>query len=317
MTTRESTPKPNVTVRQARPADEAAVVSFTENTWPDRDTGDYVPRVFADWVETDGDRQRTFVLDVDDGEDVAGICQGVMLSDREGWLQGMRINPEYRGLGVSKPLTNAAFRWCRDRGATVARAMIFSWNVAGLGQAQSVGFEPVTEFRFTHPVPDSDAEHDLQTGADPAAAWSFWIDSSARDHLRGLVMDDEESWALSELPLDRLEAAAADDRLVAVYEDGLAGFTYRDRTFDRTTEAGAVERWALYAIAAWETPAAAEALYREIQRDAAAIGVDRARVLVPERPRWIGDTAAARVSVAAEPDFVVAADLTDPSIGTR
>lgn len=307
---------PTLTVRQARPDDEAAVAAFTEDTWSDRDVSDYIPRVFAEWVETDGVDQRTFVLDVNDGEDIAGICQAVMLTDHEGWLQGMRMNPAYRGQGRSKALPNAGLRWCHDQGATVARVMVFSWNIAGLGQAQSVGFEPETEFRFAEPEPDPNAEPELPIGDDPTAAWSFWTTAAAREDLRGLVMDDEESWALSALTRDQLIAAAADDRLLTVRDGGVAGMAYRDRTFERSTEGGETETWAMYGVAAWETPAAAEALYRAIQRDAAAVGVDRARVLIPESVRWIADTARARVPVADEPDFVLAADLTDPAIGS-
>lgn len=315
-----------ITVRQAHPEDEDDVVAFTSDTWSDRrDDGDYIPRVFADWVESDGPDQRTFVLDVNDGEDIAGILQAVMLSPYEGWTQGMRVNPEYRGLGLSRPLSNAAFEWCRDRGARVARAMVFSWNVAGLGQSGSVGFEPVAEFRFANPEPDatatvSDDRHKkvvVATGdeADPIAAWSYWSRSEAREALSGLAMDDGESWSLSELPRDRLEDAADDDRLITVEQAGIAGFTYRDRTYERTSPDGTSRTTALYAVAGWETEAAARGLYRAIARDAAAVDADRTRVLIPEGPRWVGQTARARVPVSDYPDFVIEADLTDPSIG--
>jgi len=77
------------------------------------------------------------------------------------------------------------------------------------------------------------------------------------------------------------------------------------------------ETWTEYAVAAWESESAAEAVYRAIEADAASIGADRTRVLIPESARWVGDTAAARVPIADEPDFVVSANLTDPTIGTR
>lgn len=316
-----------ITVRQARHADEDAVVAFTEDTWSDRrDAGDYIPRVFADWVDTDGPDQRTFVLDVNDGEDVAGILQAVMLSSYEGWTQGMRMNPTYRGLGISDLLTDAAFEWCRDRGGTVVRAMVFSWNIAGLGQSGSVGFVPIAEFRYANPEPDPDASFDddrlrgveiaTDDRADPIGAWSFWNRSAARKELVGLVMDDSESWSLSELQRDRLHEAADDGRLITVSERGISGFTYRDRTFERTDDNGEQRTIALYSIAAWETEAAARGLYRAIARDAAAVGADRTRVLIPEGPRWVGHTARARVPVADYPDFVIEADLTDPEAGT-
>ena len=315
----------DVTVRQARPEDEDAVVAFTADTWSDRDASDYIPRVFPEWVETDGPDQRTFVLDVEDGDDVdgdgdgggdgvAGLCQGVLLSEHEAWAQGMRVNPEYRGVGISRLLTDAIFEWARDRGATVMRNMVFSWNVAGLGQSRAAGFDPCTEFRYARPEPDAGAEPSLSIGADAVGAWTFWGQCEARTHLRGLAMDDSESWALSELTPEKLRTAAADDRLFTVHDRGVRGFTYRDRTFERENEDGEPEQWALYAVGAWDTPEAADSLFAAVKRDAAAVGVDNVRVMIPEGVKWISDVATARVPVASEPDFVMAADLTDPDL---
>lgn len=303
-------------VRQARADDEAAVVAFTSDTWSDREASDYIPRVFAEWVETDGPKQRTFVLEGDDEDDLAGICQGVLLSEYEAWAQGMRMNPAYRGLGVSRLLTDAIFEWARDRGAKVMRNMVFSWNAAGLGQSRSAGFDPCTEFRYARPDPDPDAEPALSVGADPDGAWTFWTRSDARTHLRGLAMDDDESWALSELTRERLHTAAEEDRLFTVHERGIRGFTYRDRLFERENEAGEPETWALYGVGAWDTPEAAASLCAAVAKDAADVGADSVRVMIPEGVRWVSDVAAARVAVADEPDFVMAADLTDPAIGS-
>jgi len=121
-----------IRVRQARADDAPAVAAFTRDTWSDRDANDYLPDAFPRWVETDGERQRTFVLDVAGGADVAGVCQGVLLSEDEGWAQGMRVNPAYRGRGLSVRLSKAVFDCGRDRGAAVVRNMVFWWNVAGL-----------------------------------------------------------------------------------------------------------------------------------------------------------------------------------------
>ena len=35
--------------------------------------------------------------------------------------------------------------------------------------------------------------------SDPDAAWSFWVHSDARDHLHGLGLSLDESWAVQEL----------------------------------------------------------------------------------------------------------------------
>ena len=302
-----------VEVREARHDDYDEIAAFTRDTWPDRDGGDYIPDIYHDWI--DGEDKRTAVAVVDG--DVAGLAQAVMLSDWEAWNQGMRVNPEFRGRGVSVEVSKDLFEWAREQGATVARNMVFSWNVAGLGQSRAMGYDPVTEFRWVHPDPasaDADASASasaFDVTADPRAAWRYWTDSEARDHLRGLALDPDESWALSELTRDDLRTAADEDGLFVVQNDGTRGFAHRVREYERDSdEDGDPEKWVEYGVGAWADAESADALFDAIARDAADRGTDRTRVLVPETTRVVSDAALCRVEIADEPDFVLGADLT-------
>ncbi|EMA55637.1 hypothetical protein C450_01232 [Halococcus salifodinae DSM 8989] len=300
----------DITIRQARPDDYEDVAAFTRETWADRDSGDYIPEIYHEWIAGDGDSQRTFLVDA--GDDVAGLCQGVLLSEHEAWAQGMRVNPEYRGEGLSTQLNDALFRWARERGATVVRNMVFSWNAAGLGGSRAVGFAPLCEFRWAHPDPDPDATlpKAYTVADDPDAAWSFWRRSDAYTALSGLALDADESWAMSELTREGLHRAAEETRVFAVRreDDGTRAMAHRVRDYERETD-GRTERWAEYGVGAWSDLGAARALFRAISADAAAIGADRVRVLVPETPRHVSDVAAAHVALGENPDFVLEAPL--------
>lgn len=325
-------------IRQGTLADFPAVKSFTTDTWGEG--SDYVPHVYRDWMASEGATQRTFVAvdhdasppdalaeeggdEVDDARPVGravGVCQAVTLSEHEGWVQAMRVDGDYRGEGLSTALNDAAFRWLADGGCVVGRNMVFSWNVAGLGGSQAAGFDPCTEFRWAHPDPDADAvpgtdevgdlTEDLRPTTAADAAWSFWQGCRARTHLRGLALDAEESWAMSELTRERLRSAAAEDRLLAVGDAGVRGLSIRNRSYDRENDDGETETWVEYAVGAWADPAACRSLLGAIARDAAGCGADRTRVLIPESAQWVTDVAAARVNLSDEPDFVMAADLT-------
>ncbi|RLM67880.1 GNAT family N-acetyltransferase [Halorubrum sp. Atlit-8R] len=337
---------PAVVVREARPADADAVAAFTRDTWGERHE-DYIPRVFPDWAAADDPDRGTFVAtlppeaaasadldgreagdtrvegdgtgaaDAGDPEAVVGCIQAVSLSEWEAWGQGIRVDPAARGHGVGTALSEAALDWARERGATVCRNMVFSWNAMGLGQSRAVGFEPETEFRFAEPEPDAtaldgaaDAGVAPLADPDPDAAWAFWSDSDARDHLRGLALDPDESWACSQLTRERLAAAAADDRLIAVGDAAaVAGFAVRTRVTEREVD-GETTRTATYGVAAWRDADAAGTLFAAVAADAAAANADGARVLIPETVDHVSDVAANRVSVATEPDFVMCADLT-------
>ncbi|MWV64041.1 GNAT family N-acetyltransferase [Halorubrum sp. JWXQ-INN 858] len=347
-----------VTIRPARLADADPVAAFTRDTWGESHE-DYIPRVFPEWVRADGDDRRTLVATLSraaadeaapDGVDpetlvegdgtgaaaagepeaVVGCVQGVLLSEWEAWGQGIRVNPDARGLGVGTLLTEAMLAWARSAGATVCRNMVFSWNVAGLGQSRTTGFEPVTEFRFAQPEPAADDESGSGSSSgtargasggtvvdepDPNAAWAFWQGSDARDHLRGLALDPAESWACSALTRDRLAAAAAAGRLLVVRNGAVAGVAVHSRVAENESTAASGDRTSVYGVAAWRDDAAAGTLYDAIATDAAERDADAARVLIPETPAHVSDTAANRVAVAAEPDFVMSADLTDPNVG--
>ncbi|MFB6108185.1 MAG: N-acetyltransferase family protein [Haloplanus sp.] len=304
----------DLTLRPARPDDADAVTAFTRETWPDRDIDDYLPRVFREWAESDDDDQRTLVAETDGA--VVGTIQGVVCSPREAWVQGLRIDPAHRGRGVARELTEAVLDWARDRGASVCRNIVFSWNVASLGLARRVGFRPCTEFRWAVVQADADATPSLEVTADAGAGWSFWTASDARDHLRGLALDADRAWVLSELRPADLDRAAAADGLFVVRDGGTRGVALRNRAFEyRADDDAESERWTEYAVGAWADAEAARALVRAVARDAASLDADRARVLVPETGRFVTDAAAARADVSGHPDFVLSADLTDPSVG--
>ncbi|WP_276279318.1 GNAT family N-acetyltransferase [Halorussus caseinilyticus] len=313
-----SSDQTGIEVREASHDDYETIVEFTKQTWPDRDGGDYIPDIYHDWIEGEGKRTAVAVVD---GE-VAGLAQTVLLSDWEAWNQGLRVDPEFRGRGVSVAVTEDLFDWAREQGATVARNMVFSWNVAGLGQSRATGYDPVTEFRWAHPAPDADAADESAASAefevtsDPSAAWRFWTDSEARDRLRGLALDADESWALSELTRENLRTAADGGGLFVAQNDGTRGFAHRVREYERPAADGEdpeTEQWVEYGVGAWADAESADVLFDAIARDAADRGADRTRVLIPESPRYVSDAALCRVEIADEPDFVLAADLTRES----
>lgn len=297
----------DLTVRAARETDADDVAAFTRETWPERGLEDYLPDVFSEWVRTDGERQRTLVAE-DDG-DVVGCVQVLLLSDYEAWCQGMRVDPGVRSQGVGRQLTEASFRWARERGAVVARNLVFSWNAEALGLSRAAGFSPVTEFRWAYPEPDATVTPEATVFTDPNAGWAFWSESQANAVLHGLALDLDEAWALAQLTRARLARAADETSLLVVGDGRTRGVTFRNRQFERDTEAG-TERWAEYGVTAWRDPAAATALLAAISRDAGRLGADRARVLVPETARAVTDAAAARVDLSDGPDVVLAADLT-------
>ncbi|MFB6159663.1 MAG: N-acetyltransferase family protein [Haloferacaceae archaeon] len=297
----------DLTVRRARGADVDRVRAFTSDTWPDREVGDYVGDAMEEWTRADRADRLTLVCEA--AGTVVGVVRGALLTDHEAWASGLRVAPDHRDEGVGTRLTRAVLAWARDRGASVCRNLVFSWNAPSLGLSRLTGFEPCASVRFVSVEADAGAGNDPgtdRTDARPDDGWAFWSGSDARTALRGLALDAAEPWAVSELTRERLHDAAADDRLVTVGGDGTRGVTCRVRT-RRYREDGPL--LAEYAVGAWADPAAAGRLLDAVRRDAAAAGADRGRVLVPEGVRWATDAASAHAALDDAPHFLLAADL--------
>lgn len=294
----------DVVVRPARDDDYDDVASFTgpDTTWPDRDVGDYLPDVFSEWVERAGPDQRTLVAER--GGSVVGLVQGSMLTDREGWAQGIRVAPEARGSGVGTALTEAVLDWARERGAEAVRNLVFGWNGAGMRQSRAAGFVPCSALRWAFLDPET-RDPALPVANDPGGAWQYWRTSDAREVLGGLGFDFDRAWTLAELTRERLARAAAETRVFAVERGGRTrAVSYRTRTFERGDE-----QWAEYGAAAWADEESASALLAAIASDGAELGVDRLRVAVPETARHASGAAGAGGALDDGASFVFEVEL--------
>ncbi len=153
-----------VMVRPARPEDREAVLAFCRNTWVD---GDYIADVWDNWLA-----QETGVLLV---AVVAGQAMGVihlaMLSTRDAWIEGIRVDPKARRQGIGRVLTSQALVQARQRGALVARLFTDSDNVASQELVtKKFGFQRVAEVvRYVSGAlpagADADADALLETEA--------------------------------------------------------------------------------------------------------------------------------------------------------
>ncbi|MCX2819364.1 GNAT family N-acetyltransferase [Haladaptatus sp. F3-133] len=120
----------DVTVRDARAEDIDAVTAFADSTW---DGWDYVPDAWDDWL----DEGVTLVADAD-GRPV-GTVHGVTRDD-EAWLEGLRVDEDYRREGIASALVDGVVERTADRGVSVVRCMAFDGNEAGVSFLESVGF---------------------------------------------------------------------------------------------------------------------------------------------------------------------------------
>jgi GNAT superfamily N-acetyltransferase len=75
------------------------IVDISKNIW---EGSDYLPKVFQKWVKDQG----FFLGLVDDEKNkVVGVGKFSILSDKSGWLEGLRVHKDYRGLKLGRVIS--------------------------------------------------------------------------------------------------------------------------------------------------------------------------------------------------------------------
>jgi ribosomal protein S18 acetylase RimI-like enzyme len=112
-----------VVVRPARAEDRDTVLAFCANTWED---GDYIDEVWDEWLQASNGQLLVATLD----ERPVGIINIRMLSKSEAWLEGVRVDANYRRRGIAQAMHIEAVTEAMRRGAEVARLVIDESNIA-------------------------------------------------------------------------------------------------------------------------------------------------------------------------------------------
>ncbi|WP_460173410.1 N-acetyltransferase family protein [Vulcanisaeta sp. JCM 14467] len=125
----------NLLIRRASSSDISQIIEFTRNTFP---WGDYVPRAINDWVN-----EGTAYVAVVEGR-VVGVINIVMVKEMGVvWLEGIRIHPSYRRMGIGRALTEYVLNEALRNNARYASLMIAEWNEPSQRLAKSLGFYEV------------------------------------------------------------------------------------------------------------------------------------------------------------------------------
>ena len=202
-----------IRVRRARPADTRAVLDFTRATW---DGWDYLPSVWQAWLEAPDGVLLVALPDAPHQLDLfgrplspdrpIGVARVAMLSEREAWLEGLRVDPGVRTRGVARLLHGAALAWARAQGARWVRYATGEDNEGSHRLGAHHGFRLLRPWRSYQPPSEDDSddadgivEDGEQTIYDVAADDDQFADLA--DEPAGEVPEDVEARATGiELP---------------------------------------------------------------------------------------------------------------------
>lgn len=149
-------------IRDARPADAAAVAAVARDSWhaayDDLLGPDTVTETVDNWYDTEslrdeiseatGSSGRCFFVAVDDADDVAGFANAGGArgweSDPDGpdaFFSRLYVAPDHWGAGIGTRLSGAVARHLRDQGHDRVWLEVFAANKRGRGFYESLGFE--------------------------------------------------------------------------------------------------------------------------------------------------------------------------------
>jgi N-acetylglutamate synthase-like GNAT family acetyltransferase len=128
-------------IREAKPEDRPFIEEIARLTWGGED---YLTRVFESWVK-DG---HFYVLELE-GK-VIGTAKITFLPDKVGWMEGLRVHPDYRGKGFGRMIQN----FMLQKGEELAKeglinALEFSTyflNKESIAMAKKDGFKIVKRY---------------------------------------------------------------------------------------------------------------------------------------------------------------------------
>lgn len=274
-----------LTIRPARPDDRAAMERICARTW---EWGDYIPEVWDDWL-AEAAHSRT---EGRGGALIVGELAGqvVALSKITGqprgqvWLEGMRVDPDYRRRGVAGQFLEYSLAYAGEHGARVVRLGTGHHNTAAHILAARAGMERVGScVHWTAEPLFSDGlaglpELSLLTLEHEAQVQTFLAESTVLAHTHGLYSVD---WAWQELSAGDVEPLLKRGQVVAwCMPDGqLAGLA----TIHADREGN--EMWVGFADG---EAAAVTQLASAIRMQAAQLGAERVQAMVPDLA-WLRD----------------------------
>jgi len=165
-------------IRSAQESDKATVLGFCKDTFQ---WGDYIADVWDKWKSKGG----LYVLEENDF--VVGVYH-VSSFEKEAWIEGMRVHPQYRKKGFGTRMLTHAESVVQNK---VIRLIIESENHPSIRLAESMGYTIEEKWRLYSMVPAK--QESSATIATFSTPLDGIIDSSTyADSWKWLSLDKEE-----------------------------------------------------------------------------------------------------------------------------
>lgn len=130
-----------IEIRKAKPEDAEAILGISSQIW---DGTDYVPKVLDKWIRGDEGTLWCALFQ----EKVLGFARSTYLSGARCWLEGIRVSPQARGLGLGKALATHQLKDAMDKDFKSCGLSSYIENYESLHIVRSNGFKEIAQFKI-------------------------------------------------------------------------------------------------------------------------------------------------------------------------
>ncbi|MFW9800488.1 MAG: GNAT family N-acetyltransferase [Candidatus Thorarchaeota archaeon] len=144
-------------IRPATREDKDDVLEIAKHIW---DGHDYLPHVFEEWLSDPN--SHTAALEIE-GRVVALNNLRIIENGTTGWLEGLRVHPDFRRKGLAHLMTDYVVETANRLGVKRLRYTTDTANVASLKLAERAGLRPLLEMGVAWSLMEGFKDWDAET----------------------------------------------------------------------------------------------------------------------------------------------------------
>ena len=135
--------------RLATSQDKGYVLNFCKNTFS---WGDYIDRVWDIWISEANSILLVAEIEnhkiKEENKKPIAIAHGILIPEKTIWIEGIRVNPEYRKRKLATNLINHIIDYGRKKEATHSAAIVSIKNKASKKVMKKLGFEVIAKWSY-------------------------------------------------------------------------------------------------------------------------------------------------------------------------
>jgi len=134
-----------VRFRLATKQDKDYVLNFCKNTFS---WGDYIDRVWDIWISEPNGIFLVAEIENHRKKKPIAVIHGILIPEKTIWIEGIRVDPEYRKQKLATNLINRILEYGRKNGAVYSAAIVSIKNEASKGMMEKSAFKVLSKWSY-------------------------------------------------------------------------------------------------------------------------------------------------------------------------